>query len=296
MKLLSRVILVMLWLLHFLPLPLLARLGEGLGMLVYAFGGERKRVVRINLKLCFPHLSEAEREQLLRRHCRAFGRAALENGIGWWASKARLHRVCKVEGLEHVPEIGKRPLIFFAPHFIGLDIGGVRLSSEYTGVSMYRRLTDPLLNALLLRGRTRFGLTTLVSDRGGLRQVIRSIKQGLPFYYLPDRDHGMRDSVFAPFFGVPAATTTTMARLARLTGAQVVPCITRQVAHGYVARFYPAWESYPSADVIADAARMNAFIEERVREIPEQYFWNQKRFKTRPAGEGGFYSRMKDEG
>jgi KDO2-lipid IV(A) lauroyltransferase len=295
-KVLFRVVLALLWLLHFLPLPLLAKLGEGFGMLVYAIGGERARVVRINLKLCFPELSDAARERLLRRHCRAFGRGALENGLCWWSSKKRLQRVCTIEGLEHVKEVNGRPLIVLAPHFVGLDIAGVRLSSEYPGISMYRRPRDPLLNTLLLRGRTRFGMTTMVPDRGGLRPVVKAIKKGLPFYYLPDRDHGVRDSVFAPFFGVPAATTTTLSRLAGLTNAAVVPCVARQLpgGRGFVVRFYPAWKSYPSGDLLADATRMNAFIEERVREMPEQYFWNQKRFKTRPPGEPGFYER--DEG
>lgn len=284
-------VLGLLWLLHFLPLPVLARLGQGVGMLVYAFGDEHKRVARINLKLCFPDWSDAERERLLRKHCRAFGRAALENSLCWWSSKGRLQRICKVEGVEHMSDAGKRPLILFAPHFIGLDIAGVRISTEYAGVSMYRRLRDPVLNALLLRGRTRFCKVVMIEDHGGVRAALKAIRKNLPFYYLPDRDHGLRDSVFAPFFGVPAATATSMSRLAAITGAAIVPCVARQLpgGRGYVARFYPAWESYPSGDAVADAARMNAFIEEHVREIPEQYFWNQKRFKTRPHGEAPLY-------
>ncbi|MGH8718603.1 MAG: lysophospholipid acyltransferase family protein [Burkholderiales bacterium] len=288
---LSRIVLAILWLLHLLPLPLLAKLGEGFGMLVYAFGRERRRVVSINLKLCFPELSDRARERLLRGHCLTFGRGALENALCWWASKKRLQRVCTIEGKQYLDQMSGRPLILLAPHFVGCDIAGIRLSSEYPGISMYRRLKDPLLNELLLRGRTRFGMTTMVPDRGGLRQVVKAVKKGLPFYYLPDRDHGARDSVFTPFFGVPAATATALPRLAELTQAAVVPCIARQLpgGRGYVARFYPAWNAYPSGDESADAARMNAFIEERVREMPEQYFWNQKRFKTRPPGEAPLY-------
>jgi KDO2-lipid IV(A) lauroyltransferase len=290
-KALSRVALAILWLLHFLPLPILAPLGQGFGMLVYTFGREHRRVARINLRLCFPAMSKDERERLLRAHCRSFGRAALESGLCWWASRKRLQRICKVEGVEHVRDAGKRPLIVLAPHFVGLDIAGVRLSIEHAGASMYRRLKDPLLNSLLLRGRTRFGKTIMVEHRGGIRAAVKAIQDNLPFYYLPDRDHGMRDSVYAPFFGVPAATATSLSRLAAITGAKVVPCVSQQLkgGRGYIARFYPAWDAYPSGDLIADAARMNAFIEERVREIPEQYFWNQKRFKTRPDGESNFY-------
>jgi len=121
--------------------------------------------------------------------------------------------------------------------------------------------------------------------------MIRSLKNGEPFYYLPDMDLGSRDSVFAPFFGMQAATITALARIAQLAGAVIVPCVTRQLpgGAGYVVRLYPAWLDYPGGDAEADARRMNAFIEARVREAPEQYYWLHKRFKTRPAGEGGFY-------
>ena len=291
MKALWRIVLALLWLVHFLPLPLLAKLGQAFGLLVYAFAREHRRVALINLKLCFPELTEGDRRRLLRAHCLSFGRAALESGLCWWASKERLQRVCRIEGLEHMRDAGKRPLIILAPHFVGLDLVGVRLSSEYAGASMYRRLKDPLLNSLLLRGRTRFGKTIMMEHRGGMRAAVKAIRQNIPFYYLPDRDLGARESVYAPFFGVPAATATSLSRLAALTNAIVVPCIAQQLkgGQGYLARFYPAWQSYPSDDLIADAARMNAFIEARIREMPEQYFWNQKRFKTRPDGENNLY-------
>ena len=121
--------------------------------------------------------------------------------------------------------------------------------------------------------------------------MAKAIKKGLPFYYLPDMDFGERDSMFVPFFGVPAATITGLARIAAMTGAVVVPAVTTQLpgGDGYVLRFYPAWDHYPGGDLAADTRRMNAFIEERVREMPEQYYWLHKRFKTRPAGEERIY-------
>jgi KDO2-lipid IV(A) lauroyltransferase len=126
-----------------------------------------------------------------------------------------------------------------------------------------------------------------------LRAVVKTIRAGVPFYYLPDMDLGARDSVFVPFFGVPAATVTGLARIARLANAVIVPAVTRQLAagDGYELRFYPAWEGFPSRDETEDARRMNAFIEARVREMPEQYYWLHKRFKTRPAGEPNPYDR-----
>jgi KDO2-lipid IV(A) lauroyltransferase len=131
----------------------------------------------------------------------------------------------------------------------------------------------------------------LFSRHHGVRSVVKAIRRGLPFYYLPDMDFGARDSIFVPFFGVPAATVTGLSRIARMAGAVVVPVVTRQLpgAGGYRVRFFPAWRDFPSGDLERDARRMNDFIEERVLEMPEQYFWLHKRFKTRPAGEAKYY-------
>lgn len=279
------------WLLHFLPLPVLAPVGKGLGMLLYLLGRERRRIARINLRLCFPALSEGEREALLRAHFRAFGQSLLDRGILWWSSRRRLDRVVRMEGEEHWEAVRDRPVVWLAPHFVGLDMGGVRVAADTPGVSMYSRQKSPAIDALLLSARTRFSPSLLVSRQEGLKPVIKAMKRGLPFYYLPDMDFGPRDAEFVPFFGVPAATITALPRLVKLTGAAVVPVITRQLpgGQGYVARFYPAWENFPSGDAHADTLRMNRFIEDRVREMPEQYFWLHKRFKTRPEGERSVY-------
>lgn len=289
----ARLGIFLIWLLHFLPLGLLARFGEGLGLLLYAFARERRRVARINLRLCFPEMPDKERERLVRRHFRSFGRSVLERGILWWSPQARVQKLIRIEGLEHWQAAEGKPAIWLAPHFVGLDMGGVRLTTEFSfpTVSMYSRQKNPLFDALLLHSRTRFGSSLLVSRQEGVKPIVRAIRQGRPFYYLPDMDFGARDAVFVPFFGVPAATITGLSRLAKVTGAAVVPCVTRQLpgGAGYVLKFYPAWENFPGENVEDDTRRMNAFIEERVREMPEQYFWLHKRFKTRPPGEKRFY-------
>ncbi len=287
----TRFALAWIWLLHWLPLPLLAPLGRGAGWLLYAIAAERRRVVLANLRLCFPELSAAQRGVLARRHFAAFGRSLLEHGILWWGSQRRVQRLVRVEGLEHWQAVRDRPVIWLAPHFVGLDMGGIRISTEHRAVSVYSRQKNAALDALLYRGRTRFVMPDLYSRQQGIRAVVRSMRSGLPFYYLPDMDFGSRNSVFVPFFGVPAATITGLSRVARLTGAAVVPAVTTQLpgGAGYVLRFYPAWTDFPGDDPLADARRMNAFIEERVREMPEQYYWLHKRFKTRPPGEPRFY-------
>jgi len=283
--------LFLIWLLHFLPLPLLALVGRGLGLLLYAFGRERRRVARINLRLCFPEMGDDGREALIRRHFQAFGRSLLERGLAWWASPARLRRLVRVAGAGHLDALAGRPAILLAPHFVGLDMGWTRLTVEGRLASMYSNQKNPHFNRRMLEGRSRFNAPVLVSRQEGLRPLLRALKDGLPFYYLPDMDYGPRDAVFAPFFNVPAATITGLPRLAALAGAAVVPCVTRLLpwGRGYEVRFYPAWDAYPTPDVEADVRRMNAFIEQRVKEMPEQYFWLHKRFKTRPEGEAKPY-------
>ena len=288
-----RLALGVIWLLHFLPLAVLAPIGRGFGLLLYALAGERRRVARKNLALCFAHLTDKERERLVRGHFQAFGRAALERGILWWASRERILRIVRFEGLENFEAVQGQPVIWLAPHFVGLDMGGSRLAADYAAASMYQRQKDPILDRILYHGRTRFVMPRLVSRQDGLRSIVRVIREGLPFYYLPDLDFGPRDSVFVPFFGVQAATITGLSRLAKLGGAKVVPIVTRQLpgGQGYVLTFYPAWDNFPTNDVEGDVRRMNAFIEDRVREVPEQYHWLHKRFKTRPPGEPAMYPK-----
>ncbi|MEO5693331.1 MAG: lipid A biosynthesis acyltransferase [Usitatibacter sp.] len=283
-----------LWLVHFLPLRWIGALGAGLGWLLYQFG--RGRVTRINLAIAFPQMTDEERRQLGLRHFRMLGRNALELSIMVWGSEQQLIDLVRVEEMHHLADAaaGGHPVIVFAPHFIGLNMGGIRIAHSFPGTaSIYSKQKNPVLDRIFLTARTRFGNPFLVSRQEGLRSVVRVIKTGKPFYFLPDMDFGIRDAIFSPFFGMATATITALPRIAKLTGARIVPVVSRQEGDGYVARFYPAWENYPTGDVQADVDRMNAFIEERVREMPEQYFWAHKRFKTRPPGEPSPYDRGK---
>lgn len=281
-----------LWLLHWLPLPVLAALGNAVGQVLAALPTSRRRIVDTNLALCFPDRPAAVRRRWRNAHFRAATRAFLEHAILWWGSAARVKRLVRIANPERLFGDGTRPVIWLAPHFVGLDMGGIRLSMEVRGVSMFAHARNPVMDRLMLHGRTRFLGSELVSRHAGIKPVIRAIKAGLPFYYLPDQDQGPREAVFAPFFGIPAATVSALPRLAKITGAQVVPVVTRQLpgGRGYVLTAYPAWDDFPSADVAADVARMNAFIEARVREMPAQYLWLHRRFKTRPPGEPGVYA------
>jgi KDO2-lipid IV(A) lauroyltransferase len=288
--LLSRLLFGFMWLARFLPFRALAAVGETLGSLLFWLIPERRKVTRINLAKCFPHFGEKEREALARAHFRAFMRSFLDRGVLWWSSAERVEDFVQLEGFEHLQALAGRRVVLFAPHFIGLDAGGIRLSRQWPRMaSMYSRQKDPLFDRLLHRARLRFG-GEIYPRQAGIRKILRAVQAGEAFYYLPDMDFGPKAAVFVPFFGVPAATTVGLSYIARNTGAHVVPCVTRMRPDGrYVVRLYPPWTGFPSGDDAADARRMLAFIEERVKEMPEQYLWMHKRFKTRPEGEAKFY-------
>ncbi|MFN4326788.1 MAG: lysophospholipid acyltransferase family protein [Azonexus sp.] len=278
-----------LWLLHWLPLPVLRALGAGLGRLLYALGRERRKVALTNLRLCFPEKTEAEREAIARRHFVVFAQAVLDRTLGWWASRERLQRIIRIHGVAHLTDPAGRPVILLTPHFVGLDAGGTVVSMHVVGCSVFSMQKNPVLNKLLYDGRMRFNRAVLLSRQDGMRKIVKAMKEGHPFYYLPDMDFGPRESIFVPFFGVQAATIPALSRLVRLTGARVVPVICRLVPDGYEIEVMPAWEDFPGDSVEADTARMNRFIESQVLRMPEQYFWLHKRFKTRPPGEQRFY-------
>jgi KDO2-lipid IV(A) lauroyltransferase len=176
-----------------------------------------------------------------------------------------------------------------SPHFVGLDAGATRISMHIVGCSVYSNQKNPVFNQVLYKGRQRFNDAILFSRQDGMRKIIKTMKEGHQFYYLPDLDFGPKDSIFVPFFGVPAATIPGVSRIARLTGARVVPCITRQVPDGYEVEVMPAWDNFPGESVEADTEMVNRFIESQVLRMPAQYFWLHKRFKTRPPGEQRFY-------
>lgn len=280
-----------LWLLHWWPLPLQAALGNGLGWLLSFRPGRRRRIVATNLALCFPEVSETVRRRWLRQTYQATMRATLEHGVLWWASDARLRRLIRFDNPEAALGDGQCPVIWLAPHFVGLDMGGVRLTMDHLFASLYAPAKDPVSDQFMQRGRRRFFPTQLISRADGIKPALQALKNGLPFYYLPDQDYGRRNAVFVPFFGVPAATVSALPRLAKLADAQVVPVVTRPLSwgRGYVVRFYPPWDHYPSGDLDADVARMNQFIEDRIRDMPPQYLWLHRRFKTRPEGQPSLY-------
>jgi len=287
----SRIIFGLLWIAHFLPYRVLVVVGDAVGTLVFWLIPERRRVTRVNLEKCFPQMKREQREALARAHFRAFCRSFVDRALLWWAPRARIEGLVRIEGLQNLRAQRGVPVILLAPHFAGLDAGFTRLACEVDMVSMYANQKDPKFSNLLDLGRTRFGGQRLVSRQEGIRATLAAMREGRPFYYLPDQDHGPRDTIFVPFFGVPAATVPGLSRIARVAGARVLPCVTTMLSGGvgYLLRIEPPWDNFPTADQAADTRRMNEYIERRVLEMPEQYLWMHKRFKTRPPGEARFY-------
>jgi len=290
---LSRLFVGLLWLLHGLPLRVLAPMGEAFGMLLYMLVGHRRKVVLTNLSRAFPELSEESVRALAKAHFRLLGRSLLERGILWWAPPERLDTLMHVRGDARVRELieAGTPVILLVPHFLGLDMGGAATTRRFDIVSIYARQRDKVIDHWLYHGRSRFGDQMLLPRDESIRSVVKAMKAGRPFYYLPDMDHGRKESIFVPFFGIPTATITGLPRFARMAGAKVVPVVTRILpgGGGYEVSMGEPWADYPSGDVAADVARMNAWIEATVRTMPEQYYWVHRRFKTRPEGERSFY-------
>jgi lipid A biosynthesis (KDO)2-(lauroyl)-lipid IVA acyltransferase len=281
-----------LYVLYLLPRSWRDRFAAGLSRLVYRYGHKRREVALTNLRLCFPELSEDEREALARRHMRIATQCLLDYGSLWWLPDERLKRLVEIRGLEHLEDARRRGrnLIVLAPHFIALDYGGIVLTGYLPAVSMFKSIKDPLADWMVYRARTRFG-AQIVERGAGLRPLIRPIREGKYFYYLPDEDLGPEHSVFVPFFGVPAATLPTLGRLAQLCDAEVFPCLSRYVPERgrYELEIRPSMQGFPTGDEIEDARRMNEAVEDVVRAAPENYMWTLKRFRTRPPGEPRVY-------
>lgn len=266
------------------------RVAHALSDLVWWLAGSRRHVTLTNLRVCFPQMPEVERRRLGRFTFRSLGRAALDHSVLWNADRATVERYIRVEGAHQLTDPSNRPLIIVAPHFVGLDAGGVRINTIVRGASIYSKQKNPVWDEWLLRARKRFSDPVLIPRQGiDMRSVVRTVKQGLPLYYLPDMDLGPVNSIFVPFFGVPTATIPMVSRLARLSGAKVVMAVTEMTDEGYVVHVEAPWQNFPGESVEDDTARMNRELERWVLRMPEQYFWTHKRFKTRPEGTPSIY-------
>lgn len=268
-------------------LPLAARtiLSRRLGDLYYRINAKRRRIAASNIAVCFPELDARAREALVRAHFRAAIQGIFHMAVLWWGRPNRLDRDITVRGLEHyeAARATGRPIIVLQGHCVGLE-ASLLLSRYFPYVALMKPLKNPLLDWAMTRGRERFG-GRVFRRSDGLRPLVRALRAGCGVSYLPDEDLGTRSSVYAPFFGVPAATVSALGRLARITHALVIPGFTRLDADGRCTLWMePPLADFPTGDSYTDATRMNAVIEQAVRAMPAQYLWTMKRFKTRADG------------
>jgi len=274
-----------------LPWRWQSMIGRGIGRLIYRIAGKRRQIANTNLRLCFPTLSDIEREQLLREHFKYVGLAVVESGLSWWGNPASLPKLGQITGMQHLEKALQRGkgVILLTGHMTSTDLGGkilgiALMDTDHPIQVMYKPAHNLLINTMMVRGRE-LQARRLFKHRD-IRSFIRGLQENLPSWYAPDQDFGLKQSVFTDFFGIPTATLTTTARIAAKTGAAVVPYFPIRLNgnQGFEIRILPEWKNYPSGDDIVDARRVNAAIEAVVQEFPAQYLWMHRRFKTRPEG------------
>jgi KDO2-lipid IV(A) lauroyltransferase len=272
-------------LLVLLPLRAQLSIGAAIGRVMYRLLPSRRFVAEVNLRLCFPERSEAERRQLLRRHFESLGMGLFELGMAWWASDRRVLSLVKVDGLEnlqHALGAGHGALIL-SGHFAATELTGRAIQLAVPNLAaLYRPSRNPLVDELLRRGRKRAAAIQIPKDN--IRQLVRTLRQGAGVWYASDQSYRRQHSVLVPFFGEPAMTNGALTPIARLSGAPVVPYFPSRLpeGRGYQVRILPALSEFPTADVAEDARRINTLIEEHIRRAPEQYYWVHRRFKGRP--------------
>ena len=279
--------------LSFLPLSALRRLGAVIGTALYALVGRRAQITRRNLELCFPQWSAQQVDQVARAVFVNFAKAWLDRSWLWHASRDKIERRLTLLGDEGGLALLKSsaPLVIFAPHFVGLDVAWTKLTLDDSRpmLTIYTPQSSATADQWMKEGRERFGRVGVGTRQDGVRALIKGIKDGHALYLLPDMNFGPEESIFVPFFGVPAATVPSLSKFAKLSGAQVLPITTRMTHKGYEVVVHPVWEHYPTQDVQADTERMNQWLQAEVTGHVEQYFWLHKRFKTRPAGQAPIY-------
>ena len=281
-------------LLSLLPYQLLVSIGYGLGYIAARIPGDRNRVVKTNLHLCFPNLSATEIDVLSKKHWRLLGRSLVEKSIIWLGSEKQLSKMIEVKSA--VDLSSRQPRILVNMHFTGIE-GSIILSAlakrmDWPRTSgFFQRMKNPFFNKKIVDWRNRFGGNS-IDRQGNTKAIIREIRNGDFIIIAPDIDLGLKDSEFVPFFEIQTNTITTISRLAKITGADVCMMITtlKDDESGYLCEISAPLEDFPSADPKADTARLNQYFEKEIRLRPAEYYWVHKRFKNRPNHEASPYS------
>jgi len=285
---------LILWLLTLTPVKFQFLIGQLIGRVLYRTSRRRRHIAKVNIDLCFPHLSESEKLNILRKTFISVGYSAIETPLSWWASDRRLAPLAHLHGREHIDNARKtgRGILLLGAHFTCLEIGGRLLTMEIPTINMYKRHRNDLFEAVMRKNRLKH-LDGLIEHRN-VREYIRALKLGKICWYAPDQDFRHKgSSVFASFMGVQAATLTAAARIAKMSNAIVIPFFPKRRldGKGYDLEILPALENFPTGDDERDAAMVNEVIAEQVALAPDQYLWLHRRFKSRPEGEPTVYEQ-----
>jgi KDO2-lipid IV(A) lauroyltransferase len=284
--------LVLLRLFEPLPYRVLVWLGSALGALLRRLPIAFVRTARRNLELCLPEIDGALRERVLAEHFRSLGIALFETAMAWWSSDRRIRAVTELEGVEHLERALRagRGAILLSAHFTTLEIGARALCARMPMSVMYRPTKNELLGYFLTRNRRKH--TRRAIPRDDIRTLISTLGANEPVWYAPDQSYRKKGAEMVPFFGIPAATNTATSRLAKMTGAAVLPYFPERLpkTQGYRMVIHPPLEDFPGTDRVADATRFNALIEEQVRRLPAQYLWIHRRLKGLTATDPDHYA------
>jgi len=280
-----------LWCVNRLPFNQQMKVGKWLGRLLYHITRRRRRIAKVNLHLCFPDLAETQRRQILKKHFESLGIMVIELGLSWWTPTEKLKKRVTIEGMEILQTAlsGGKGIILLAAHFTTLEISAPLFTIFMPATTMYRRHENPLINAVMERGRKRH--LTKIIPREEVRTMLRVLKNNEIVWYACDQGYREQQTVIVPFFGVPASANSATSRLARVSGAAVLPFVTyrRDDNSGYLLKISPPVENYPSDNPEEDALRINRIIEKQILAHPEQYFWVHRRFKRRDKTKQDLY-------
>lgn len=267
-----------------LPWGLQRRLGAAVGWLALRLLPDRRQAARTNLALCLPQLDAAAREALLRENFRDVGIGLFEFARAWWGDAGPMRASATIDGLDILKQLQAqgRGVLLVSGHFMTLEMCGRLLCDHVPLAGMYRRHRSPVMEWAVLRGRLRYA--SAMFGNGDTRAAIRHLKRGGVLWYAPDQDMRGKDTVFAPFFGIPAASITATHQFARMTGCAVVPFFHRREGARYVLQVGQPLAPFPTEDAVADTSAVNAAIEAMVRQAPSQYLWLHRRFKRQPDG------------
>jgi KDO2-lipid IV(A) lauroyltransferase len=282
----ERLAVLVLRLLASLPLWAAHALGWVIGFLMAKIPNKQRRNALINIRLAYPHLSEAEAVAFRDRSLLEYGKTYAEIAYLWRRPAGRvLSLVRRTSGLELMERTDDRGVIVLSPHLGAWELAGLYLSTQGPTTTLYK--PQPVGDALVRQARARGGAELVPTDQQGIRRLLQALRRGEYLGILPDQEpKADRGSIFAPFFGVPAFTMLLVNRLARKTGARVVFLFAERLAWGggYALHCLPAPDGIDSGDDLEAAIALNLGVERCIAICPEQYVWAYKRFRSRPDG------------